>query len=220
MSDLSPSAPKWPKTQHWPWSPSPHQPHRYHADPARFVNRPVRITEKLDGGNTCLHRGFTFARSSGQPATEPWFDWVKNCRAPLTVVLPDDLYLYGENLYAIHSIEYDPLPDFWFLFGALQHGRFTSVCDLQVIADECGFTTVPTVFEGEFSSVDEITTWFETNVKEPSVYGPNREGFVIRILEAFDFGDFPLAVAKYVRKNHIQTDTHWTKTWRPAKLRK
>ncbi len=52
------------------------------------------------------------------------------------------------------------------------------------------------------------------------------EGFVIRNKNAFKTNDGNIPVAenefnnlfKLVRKSHVQTDIHWTKTWKPAKL--
>ncbi len=52
------------------------------------------------------------------------------------------------------------------------------------------------------------------------------EGFVIRNQHSFHTNDGTLPVAenefnnvfKLVRKSHVQTDIHWTKTWKPARL--
>jgi hypothetical protein len=52
------------------------------------------------------------------------------------------------------------------------------------------------------------------------------EGFVIRNKNGFLTNEGPLAVAanefnnlfKLVRASHVQTDVHWTKTWKPAPL--
>ncbi|MEO1466087.1 MAG: RNA ligase family protein, partial [Cyanobacteria bacterium J06633_1] len=35
------------------------------------------------------------------------------------------------------------------------------------------------------------------------------EGFVVRNIEPFPYQDFSNNVAKWVRSNHVQTDTHW-----------
>jgi hypothetical protein len=39
--------------------------------------------------------------------------------------------------------------------------------------------------------------------------GKEHEGYVVRNADGFDYKDFSTNVAKYVRKNHVQTDTHW-----------
>jgi hypothetical protein len=37
----------------------------------------------------------------------------------------------------------------------------------------------------------------------------NEEGYVVRNADKFHYDDFSSNVAKWVRKNHVQTDTHW-----------
>ena len=44
------------------------------------------------------------------------------------------------------------------------------------------------------------------------------EGFVIRMIDSFQCKDFVNCVAKYVRKNHVQTNETWKRTWKKAKL--
>ncbi len=40
-------------------------------------------------------------------------------------------------------------------------------------------------------------------------YKSDHEGFVIRNSGSFKYDDFSKNVAKFVRKNHVQTDDHW-----------
>jgi hypothetical protein len=210
--------PKYPKTFHWPWSPVPHR--RYMEHPENFVGRRVVVPEKLDGGNTALSEGKVYARSTGQPATEPWFDFVKGNHATRTYGL-GDLVPYGENLYAVHSIEYEPLPDFFHLFHVLSTSRnvFLGWDAVKDFAAERGFMHVPVVFDGVFSRVEEITELFQRELPKGSVYGPEREGFVIRIADEIPYDDYAKFASKYVRDGHIKTDEHWTKHWYPAKLK-
>ena len=35
------------------------------------------------------------------------------------------------------------------------------------------------------------------------------EGYVVRLADSFDVGDFSKSIAKYVRAGHVQTDEHW-----------
>ena len=37
------------------------------------------------------------------------------------------------------------------------------------------------------------------------------EGYVIRIKDSFHYDDFSKSVAKWVRKDHVTSDKHWTK---------
>ena len=212
--------PKYPRTYHWPWSPQVHQDDSYHRDPTVFVGPEVVITEKLDGGNTCLARGDVFARSTGQRATAGWFAMVRKHHAYKTVGFPEDLYTYGEDLFGIHSIAYDPISESgtYFVFGARRADVWYSWSDLVIHAADMGLRTVPLLFRGAFKSVDEITAWMHARIKQPSTIGPQTEGFVIRFADSFHNSEFQTKVAKYVRKDHVQTDEHWTKNWKPATL--
>jgi hypothetical protein len=55
---------------------------------------------------------------------------------------------------------------------------------------------------------------------QKSTVGDTIEGFVIRIRDGFKDSDFEKSVAKFVRQNHVQTDSEWLKKWKQAKLKK
>ncbi len=42
-----------------------------------------------------------------------------------------------------------------------------------------------------------------------SLVGGDREGYVVRLAGGFHYRAFRRSVAKYVRKDHVQTDDHW-----------
>lgn len=218
--------PSYPRTGHWRWSEKLHRDDTYHSDPERFLRRPVIITEKLDGGNTCLARGEVYARSTTLPTHDGWFAMVRKHHAWKTVGLSPDLYTYGEDLYGIHSIEYNPLREdqTYYVFGVRNADYWYSWDEVTEHARELGMPTVPVVYDsriqGEFQTTDEITAFFKAKRKEPSALGIEAEGFVIRVLEGFNDAEFRLNVAKFVRAGHVQTDEHWTKNWQPARLLK
>ena len=89
---------------------------------AAFVNKPLVLTEKLDGQNNCLNRYGVFARSHAAPSRHPWDKpLVERWR-----LIKDDLHdleLFGENMYGIHSIAYNRLQSFFYLFAVRQDGR-------------------------------------------------------------------------------------------------
>jgi hypothetical protein len=43
-----------------------------------------------------------------------------------------------------------------------------------------------------------------------SRFGGDREGYVGRLADRFHYRAFRRSVAKYVRKNHVTTDDHWS----------
>lgn len=223
--------PKYLSTPHWPWSLSVHRDDSYHKNPEFFLNKEVVITEKLDGGNTCLFNGKVFARSTGQEATQGWFAMVKKHHAWKTLGEVETSF-YGEDIYGIHSIEYDPVYEHetFYLFCV----RFTPeipsglpgmdiIWDwdtIEKIAIQMSFKTVPVVFRGTFKTVKEITNFFNSEIVKPSALGPVKEGFVMRVTNQFDVENFSENMCKFVRKNHVQTDEHWTKNWKPCRLKK
>jgi hypothetical protein len=212
--------PKYPSTSHWPWSPEVHRDDSTHPNPENFVGVEVVITEKLDGGNTCLSAGEVYARSTGQPATQGWFAMVKKHHAWKTVDLDPRYSIYGEDVYGIHSIEYDAIPEdmTYRVFNILDNDIWLSWAELEVMAALLNLHVVPVLFQGVFNNVKDITRWMEEAIKEPSSLGPQREGFVMRYAARIDAVDFTAQTAKYVRKGHVQTDEHWTRNWKPIPL--
>lgn len=212
--------PKYPSTPHWPWSPEKHRDDSVHTNPEALIGVEIVITEKLDGGNTCLCKGEVFARSTGQPATQGWFAMVKKHHAWKTVNSPDYRFHYGEDLYGIHSIEYDAIPETqtYRIFNVREHDTWLSWDDTTAVAQALDIVTVPVLFRGVMNSQKELTAWLDGHIGHPSALGPNCEGFVIRRTEAFNNDMFATYVAKYVRKGHVQTDEHWTRNWRSATL--
>lgn len=211
---------KYPSSPHWVASPEVHRDDSTHQDPEFFLGVEVGISEKLDGGNTCLNAGEVFARSTGQPATQGWFAMVKKHHAWKTLTLDPQIAVYGEDLYGIHSIVYDALKEdeTYRVFNIREGDEWMSLDERTALATQLGFLTVPLLFRGTFHSVKEITQWFEHHMREPSALGPQREGFVMQLTRRFHNDIFPEAVAKYVRKGHVQTDEHWTRNWKPAAL--
>ena len=224
--------PSYQKTPHWPWSLTKHRDDHLHRDPQHFVGKEVIITEKMDGGITQFAGGRVFARSSNAPTHEQWFNYVKSVTLPKLYAVPPHLMPIGEDLYGVHSIEYDPLPDTFFLFHVqdreiknigterTENDRFLSWAAVKEFAEKYGLRTVPELFVGKFDSVEDITKWFMDHIGQPSTYGPVCEGFVMRIATSFAFDTFSRDVCKFVRANHVQTDEHWTRHWKPAKLTK
>lgn len=214
--------PKYPSTLHWPWSPEVHRDDSTHDHPEVFVGVEVVITEKLDGGNTCLWQGDVYARSTSQPATQGWFAMVKKHHAWKSIGLAPDIFPYGEDLYGIHSITYDAIPEdqTYRIFNVRQGDLWYDWNNVETLATTLAIPTVPVLFRGTFGSVKEITAWMDEHIKQPSSIGPNREGFVMRWADTFNNDEFQTKVAKYVRKGHVQTDEHWTRNWKPAELKK
>lgn len=50
------------------------------------------------------------------------------------------------------------------------------------------------------------------NLKLFTYNGDECEGYVIRTANSFHYDDMDANIAKFVRKNHIKTDKHWSKS--------
>lgn len=213
--------PKYPSTGHWQWSPTVHRDDSYHPDPQHFVNRSLIITEKVDGGNTCLHGGDAYARSVDLPSSHGSFAMVKKHHAWKSNYWDRDIFVYGEDIYGIHSLEYDAvLEKTTFRIFAIRKGdHFLAWEDVVAFSAAEDMLTVPVVHSGIFTSVEEIRLFLDDSMKVPSAYGGEREGFVMRVAKGFDAKDFGINVCKYVRANHVQTDEHWRRNWKPCKIK-
>lgn len=215
--------PRYPRTPHWPFSDKVHRDDTISDCPERFVGVPVVITEKIDGGNTCLFNGEVYARSVASPCHNAWMGMVRKHHAWKTHGSRfEDYAYYGEDIFGIHSIEYEPVreQDTYYLFAVRQTSQdyWCSWSTVEDAANELDIKIAPTVFRGVFHSQEDITEFFREERQKPSFIGGEREGFVMRHEMGFFNRDFRRSVCKYVRPNHVQTDVHWRRNWQPCKL--
>jgi hypothetical protein len=61
--------------------------------------------------------------------------------------------------------------------------------------------TVPVLYEGPFNEALIKALWKDSNRE-------TQEGYVVRLSGSFTYSQFPRAVAKFVRKGHVQTTKH------------
>ena len=210
---------KYPKTPYWPWSPAIGREVEVHADPQRFVGEGLVVTEKLDGGNTLLHAGKVYGRSMSVPSNDKWMAMVKKHHA--WKVREPDVYLYGEDIYGVHSIEYGAVAERETFYAfALRDGEgtFASFAELETYAESREIPVVPILFRGSFGSIGEIRAFVEGAEQEGSVLGGLREGVVLRLARGFQASEFRCNICKSVRAGHVQTQEHWSRNWRPCRI--
>ena len=177
------------------------------------------VTEKLDGGNTMLHLGEVYARSLLAPSDAKWMAMVKKHHA--WKVDEPDVFLYGEDIFAVHSITYGPVPERETFYAfALRDGQgaFASFAVVEAYAEQKEIPVVPVLFKGHFHSVAEMRAFVEQARADRSVLGGEREGVVLRLASGFAAVDFATNVCKSVRMGHVQSDDHWTRNWHPCRL--
>lgn len=205
---------KYPRTYHLPWSPGGTKDDKKLKSVDSFLTSPgehkvLILTEKLDGSNTCLKQEGVFARSHNQVADHKSFDYIKGKWSQLKYSLKEGEEIFGENCFAVHSLEYTALSDYFYVFNIRYQGKWLSFQDVESRAQELGLQMVPKVFEGIVVTEKRLQSLTEMFMRQPSFFGGEREGVVLRLAQEFYDKDFSSSVAKMVRKDHVQTDEHW-----------
>lgn len=194
---------KYPRTWHMPWSPGATRDDRVLGNMDHFADKPIVVTEKMDGENTNLYRNHIHARSLSS-GDHPSRSWVKGLWGSVRHNIPEGWRVVGENLFARHSIAYDRLDSYFLVFSIWTK---ENVClDWEATVEWCellGLHHVPVLFEGTYDEKLIKASWQPKNGDEDS------EGYVVRLQAEFAYEDFNKSVAKFVRKNHVQTTTHW-----------
>lgn len=221
---------KYGRTYHYPFSPGTTNDDRINANYREDISRIQTIihTEKLDGENNCLSQYGVFARSHAASTTSPWTSQLRE-RWQLMKNDLGDIEIFGENLYAVHSIEYSRIESHFYVFAVRCMNKWLSWEEVKFYAAMFDFPTVPelateVVTETTFDALEQkIILWSQ----QPSIFGSSdtqtnqpctREGIVTRNTGEFPIEEFAHNVFKYVRKGHVKTDEHWTRNWRRAKL--
>ena len=190
-----------------------------HPAPQDFGGTPVVVTEKLDGTNTLIHMGKVYARSVSAPSQAKWMAMVKKHHA--WKVREPDVYLYGENIYAVHSIEYGSVTEretFYAFALRDKRGAFVSFGELEAYAAANDIPMVPILHRGRFATVHEIRAFVDHAHGQPSSLGGAREGVVLRLEAGFPASEFSGNVCKSVRRDHVDDGEHWTRNWRPCAI--
>lgn len=223
---------KYPRTLHFYFSPEIHSDDKvvHIKDLGNFISQEYIITEKMDGQNNCAKGLNTktsnydgiFARSHAQETQLPWDSYIIAWYHNFKYSLKENTWYFIENLFAEHSIVYENLDSYMFLFNLYDTNSkmILSWDEIEEEAKKLNLNTPEVLFRGTFNSIAEVKIWMDREIKKPSKYGKEREGFVMRPANEFPIQDFSKVVGKYVRTGHVQTDSHWTKNWKQAKLNK
>ena len=213
---------KYPRTPHFPFSPGVNADDTVLPSSTKhpFFSREAVLTEKMDGGNCSIFRGKVYARTVGDEASHPSFGAVKQLAAQISCLIPDNIQVFCENMFAIHSIQYDCLDSYMYIFAVLEDGeRWLSWDEVVEWSDTLCIPTVPVIQRGIFNTQSVVQEMITKKMKEKSAVSTTTpEGFVLRCTTGFKYNELEKYSAKYVRAGHIQTDEKWKKTWEQAKL--
>ncbi len=193
---------KYPRTHHLPWS-NPSKDDKVTPSLDKLSNREVVVTLKLDGEQTNMYYDFIHARSlefiTGEDRGRVKAIWGQ-CRWDI----PEGWRVCGENVYAKHSIHYKNLDSYFYVFSIWNEKNECLSWDKTIEwAELLGLKTVPVLYEGPFDE-EKIKDLYQEEYD-----GNTMEGYVVRPKDMFTYGEFRHVVAKFVRPNHVTTDSHW-----------
>lgn len=194
---------KYPKTFHFSWSENIKNDDRVLPKDSILEGKKVVVTLKLDGENTGMTKEKCHARSldSKDHASR---HWVKTLHSTIKGEL-GNLKVFGENLFAKHSIFYPKLTTYFYVFSIWEGERVLSWDTTKEYASLLGLEVVPELYRGP---------WNENTVKacyskNDWYFGGEQEGYVCRNTDEFLIKDFSENVGKMVRLNHVTTSQHW-----------
>ena len=191
---------KYPRTYHLPWSPGVTEDDRVMQDLSCFEGKRVIVTEKMDGENFSGYRDYCHARSI-DGRSHYTRDWAKSFWTQRAHELPEDWRVCAENLYAVHSIRYGNLPSYLIGFSIWnEQNECLSWDDTIDWFELLDIPSVPVIYDG---------IWNEKLIRSIKFNPDACEGYVVRLAEPFNYGQFKRSVAKYVRANHVQSQKHW-----------
>lgn len=196
---------KYHKTFHVEWSPGVNNDDKVLKDYSSFLNKRVIITEKMDGECTTMAKDYIHARSLDS-GDHPSRHWVKGLWGNVKYLIPANMRVCGENLYATHSIEYrkinnNALTSFFMVFNIWDENVCLSYDETLEYCELLGMVHVPVLYDGLFD-----LNWIKNSFK---IDTHRQEGYVIRLADSFKMDDFATSCVKWVRKGHVQTDEHW-----------
>ncbi len=179
-----------------------------------FLDGVVTVEEKVDGANIgfslddraelrAQSRGNYLARGS-HPQFQPLWTWIETRRFELIEALQPGLMLFGEWCFALHSVPYNRLPD-WFLgFDVYDRAaaRFWSSERRDRLLNNLGLASVPRLAHERLATKQLLSLLGTSRLS-----GGPMEGIYLRR----DRGDWLEQRAKIVRPEFVeQIGKHWS----------
>jgi len=138
---------------------------------AELAGRPLVVEEKLDGANCGIsfdEDGSLLLQSRGHYLTggprerqfAPLKAWATAARHLLLPVLEDRYVMYGEWMYAKHTVFYDALPHYFCEFDVYDRREdvFLSTAARRELLAGTPVRSVPVLHEGRISRLEELTS--------------------------------------------------------------
>lgn len=196
---------KYPRTFHLPWTGCMTTDDKL-LDTLDFFQKELVASIKMDGENTTMYRDHIHARSiDGNPH---WTQsWVRQKHAEIQNDIPKNWRICGENVYAQHSIKYDNLESYFYIFSIWDENNICLSWDeTEEWSNLLDIPLVPVIFKGHWNVQPQK---IHESIWSGKYNEDQNEGYVIRNSGRIPYAEFNRNVGKYVRPNHVTTDEHW-----------
>ena len=190
---------------------------------ASQVGRYLFIEEKLDGANMGISIDPSTSRiqvqnrshyvsASYHPQFAPLNRWIDKHSMELWDILePGRHILYGEWLYATHSVRYTALPDWFIAYDCYDRVAAQFLCRkaLEALLARTTIAIAPIIHEGPVPNLEFILSLADAG---SAFNQERREGIVIRVCDE----EKVISRAKLVRKDFIAGNERWDRSCRFA----
>jgi hypothetical protein len=219
---------KYPRTPHLFGSVgTPDDKHLSEAESLRFIaHESLIVEEKIDGTNVGIHftaEGRMLLQCRGHLITEgmhPQYDlfkqWATVKRAALEAMLGCDFILFGEWMYARHSVHYRQLPHYFFEFDIYDKANeaFLSLDHRLSLLAGTGIQTIPVIHRGPLKKKELESligpSFFHSHFENPTTKRTDdlMEGLYLRTESAgVVTGRAKLVRPEFVEK--VKQSSHW-----------
>ena len=176
----------------------------------------VFIAEKVDGAQMgfSINEDFKivaqnrshFVNSKSHSQFEKLDKWIMDHSNSLYEILDKDTILFGEWMYATHSINYNNLPDYFLAFD-LYNKKKKLFYNRDILVEKLKDTNIHFVREMYRGKVKDNNQLLKM-IDQKSIYSDGKvEGIYLKIFE----GDYIKNRCKLVRNDFICGNDHWTK---------
>lgn len=185
-----------------------------------FLNYKITIEEKIDGANLgiFIENGEIIIQNRSHfitPSYHPQFaligDWLNENQYDIRKIINNNNWiLYGEWLYAKHSIVYTNLPDYFVLFDIYDRDidKFLSRDVVEKLILGTNINLINKISEGVYKYT-ELNKIENLAYSKSKYYDGPVEGVYLRIYD--DDNKYLKERAKIVRHNFLEEgDKHWT----------
>lgn len=179
----------------------------------RLLAGEVIVEEKLDGANIGIIRhkkGISLQKRNslvGQSEHEQFgffHNWANYQNYEKLMAIPDNnITIYGELLYAVHTIVYDSLPDYVLVFDVRVNGDWLDYDERKEFCEKYNLHMVPLIARGSFTKNQLLDL-----IPEKSAFGPSVEGIVVKRYARNGYFKGKIVRSEFIKT--VEESDHWT----------